>query len=268
MVEFGLTFVFFIFIVLACVNLMLVAYNFDTAQRTSWEAARRAAVDGTNTEVANVIYDEFVKRFFGSVFLISKIEFSPTTFIQPNSVAARTEGKEVQINLGFRTGLSLGPFGEIYGTMPVSSRLAVIALNDEDRDSVRDANEALPGDHDNDGANDATDTDDDNDGTPDVSDVGTLTYNTVAYTLDGPDSGALAFGALQGGTFAARLIHVDTSGDSAYEPWPQRPRTIPRDRYTVNGYDAFTMLVDLSYDKDNDGWEDKFDAYSTNPNLH
>ncbi|RMH58502.1 MAG: hypothetical protein D6679_04730 [Candidatus Hydrogenedentota bacterium] len=259
MVEFGLTITVFVFIVLACVNLILIGYNLDTAQRAAWEAARKAAVGASNSQIADVIYDQFATKMFSSFILISKPNFDPTSFVVPNDLLYRVEGFPVQINLGYTTGMSLGPLGNLELTFPVSSKLRVITHNDEDQDGLNDAVEAFPNDHDNDGIVDSSDSDVDNDGIIDSLDKGTIRWNGAAYVIN-TGSGEVPNPSLANGRFATRILWPLSDGSTFVENWPYLPRAIPRDLSGVENTNLY-ITVDLSYDADNDGWSDRYVPY-------
>ena len=261
MVEFGLTFIFFIFIILAVINLMLIAYNFNLGQRATWEAARLAAIGASNSNVATVIYDRFASQFFASPFMVSAIDFDTETFITPNNQFERIEGTEIEVNIGYRTGFSFLAMSAIEGTFPIRSRLYVIQRNDNDRDGFYDtvtANakaDSRQSDHDNDAIADSSDPDWDNDGRTNLTDTGILLYNGAAYTLD-TGVGAKVVTKLSDGKFCARIIHILSDGSYDSGPYPFRPQKIPR---TYSGYIPIPIMVDLSYDKNNNGWEDRYD---------
>lgn len=272
MVEFGMTIGIFIFVVMASVNLILAGYNYTTTQRAAWEAARRAATDATNAEIAQIIHDELVSKYYGSMMIMSAVQFDKNTYITPNAIRDRAEGKMISVNLGFKIGLSLGILGSVTANAPISTRLAVIAKNDEDRDGIRDADEAFVNqeDHDNDAVKDTGDTDDDNDGILDVDDTGVIVRQPYGwwdwswlYKSNGsPAQWLYPFD----GKFAARQIHVRSDRTVVYEPWPIFPRAIPRDYYPRDARWSIYLpiRIDLSYDADNDAWEDKWDAQPNN----
>lgn len=278
MVEFGMTFGIFVFILTAAVNLILVGYNYDTAQRAAWEAARKAVVGGTNGQITEIIYNEFVEKFFSSMLLVSKINFDPTKFIVPNEHIFRVRGKEIEINMDFDFGLSLGFMGDVYSTLPISSRLTVVDKNDEDVDGYVDSLEptyiGLPlfaNDHRNNGISDSSDSDIDGDNVPNGVDTGTISCfmpGTVSITMPyHPAYGLAGARVLSDGQFATRMITNLSSGDTKLEPWPVVARRFPCDYY--NGVKkTISFQVDLSYDRDNDGWSDKWDVAPTDATRH
>lgn len=267
MVEFSLTFVIFIFVIIGVINLMLIAYNFNLAQRVAWEAARKASIGASNASIANLIYDQFAQNFFATPFLVSAIQFDRNTFITPNNQFDRVHDTTVTVNVGFRTRFVMfSEMASVGASFPVYSTLTVIANNDLDRDgrfdtttiSARADNRLF--DHDNDNVNDiTTDTDDDNDGRADAVDTGRLLYVGGIYTLD-TGLGFRAVGKLAGGQFFARVIYPLSDGMSRDSgSYPAFPQQIPRDRYLANGTYHMIVRVDLSQDRNNNGWDDKWD---------
>jgi hypothetical protein len=267
MVEFGMTFIFFIFIVLAVINLMLVAYNFNLGQRAGWEAARLAARGGSNASVADVVYTQFVSQFFASPFLQSAIIFDKNTFITPNNEFDRVQGKEITVFMGYRVGVSFLAMSNFQATFPITTRLIVIQRNDQDRDNLYDTTtvnakaDSLTNNHDNDSYNDiTTDTDDDNDGRMDIVDTGIITWNGFAYNLD-TGMGPRLCPILDDGTFHAPVLMTTVTQTGAVRwdtsPIALRPQTIPRSR--VGFVPLPSIYVDLSKDRNNNGWEDKYD---------
>ena len=67
----------------------------------------------------------------------------------------------------------------------------------------------------------------------------------------------VAASRLDGGFFAAPAVHLLSNGTRQYSPAPIRPQQIPRFRDGTGG--SIETMVDLSYDSDNDGWEDKME---------
>ncbi len=268
MVEFGLTFVFFVFIVLAVINLMLVAYNFNLGQRASWEACRLAAVGGTNNEIATVVYNQFTSQFFSSPFMVSRIEFDSRTFITPNNMFERVEGRDVEVNMAYRIGFSFMAMSAIQGEFPIHSKLVVIARNDNDRDGYFDTTtvtwagtppnnrvDSRPSNHDADALGDTMyDNDFDNDGRANFVDTGILLWNGASYTLDTGAGPRLVTKLTTTGRFFARVIHVLSNGTYDSGPYPLRSQAIPRRTGVTN-----PVMLDLSYDRNNNGWEDKYD---------
>jgi hypothetical protein len=266
MVEFGLTFIFFIFIVLAVINLILVAYNFNLGQRAGWEAARLAARGGSNAEVAEVIYDQFVSQFFASPFMQSAIAFDRNTFITPNNEFDRVQGKEITVYMGYRIGISFLAMSNFQATFPITTRLIVIQRNDNDRDRLFDTTTANPradaslNNHDNDSFNDVTtDTDDDNDGRRDPVDTGIIAWNGFAYTLD-TGMGPRLVSSFDDGTFYAPVLMRTVTQTGAVRsdttPITLRPIALPRPR---GAFPIPSITVDLSWDRNNNGREDKYD---------
>ena len=272
MVEFGLTFGFFIFIILAMINLILAGYNYDTVQRATWEATRNAALGGTNADVATIIHDEWVTRSIGTTLMMSDVNFDAAGFITPFNEIDRVEGSPVTVNLDYIVGFSLGIFGEVTMPMKVRSTLFVTAHNDEDRDNFADdwefaGDNRYPDDFDNDGiVLDSADDDWDGDGIPNESDwAWILVDNNGAgnVVLERPLGTFLSQpAALQDGYFAARQMYVTDNGDTVYSPYPLRPRRIP---YDPAESDSLPIMIDLSRDADNDGWEFKFDIDDSDP---
>ena len=275
MVEFGLTFIIFVFIILGCINLILAGYNYDTAQWACWTAARKAVVGGTNGDVTEIIYNQYVERFFSSPMLISAIEFNQSNFINPIEQINRSEGISVTVQMNYRTGLSLGYFGNIEMPFKVSSTLTVIAENDADRDGYVDSLEdayipltLFSNDHDNDGVADGSDSDVDGDGRADEVDTAIISsFGNNVFTLQTFTNGVLASTVIMpDDRFAARQIWTLSNADTFAAPWPMVPRAMPADPTGV----ATIVLrdIDLRYDADNDGWEDKFDAFDGDPTKH
>lgn len=267
MVEFGMTFVFFIFVILAVINMILLAYNFNLGQRAAWEAARRAAVGGTNSEVAYIVYDQYFTKYFASPFIQSKMEFDSSTFILPNDIKDRVDAEEITLNLSMRVGFSIYE-GHISTTLPLTTKLICIAKNDADRDGLYDldvSRDANSSDHDNDGTEDEDDLDDDGDARPDTGDYGSIKWNGAAYQLRTYNGGAWsAWGASSDARFTAGKFHAPmmywcSDGSMMAGPAPYRPQQIPRpwpaSPYSTN----VENYIDLTYDADNDGWEDKYD---------
>jgi hypothetical protein len=268
MVEFGLTFVFFIFVVLATINMMLVAYNLNLAQRTSWEAARKAGVGATNDEVADVIYREFFSKMFASPFMISKPDWGNNDWILPFNQAERVQGREATVTLRYTIGFSFLAMSNIQATFPVATRLVVIAQNDEDRDGLHDQlSDNFPSDHNNNGTADGgpghLTADDDGDGIPNYRDRGEIKWNGTAYMMRtmnaaGAWSGWASNARIATGFFAAPQIHTLSDGALFYAPAPLRKQAIPRHRDGTSG--EIVIGVDLSYDLNNNGWEDKLEG--------
>lgn len=275
-----MTFIFFIFIILAVTNLIILAYNFNLAQRTAWECARRASIGASNNEIREVIYNQFISKMFTSPFLQTRLTFDSRSFVYPNDQFQRVQSMPITINMGFRAGISFLLGSSVTANFPVTSKLYMIAPNDADRDglydtttsgiitqtglnidSVRDTRPYT--DHDNDGLDDITaDTDDDGDSRADSLDFGTLKYDRISnsYELD-TGSGFKVVPVLANGRFCARPIFILSNGVTETAPLPLFPMAIPRDRYLANGDSAIQTIIDLSYDKNNDGWEDKFDSW-------
>ena len=264
MVEFGLTFVFFIMVILATINMMLAAYNFNLAQRASWEAARKAALGGTNNEVADIIYNQYVSRMFASPFMISKPEWGENDWIVPFNEAERVQGKTATINLRYTLGFSFLAMDNIQATFPVLTRLVVIARNDHDRDNLHDRlNDPFPDDHNNNGVSDATDTDIDGDRIPNHLDRGEIHFNGVSYIMrsmraDGTWTGPATNSRISGGFMAVPRIYVLSDGSLHHGPAPLRKQAIPRIR--GGAFSWVVTNIDLSHDANNNGWEDKFEA--------
>lgn len=267
-VEFSLTFIIFIFVIIGMINLMLIAYNFNLAQRVAWEAARKAAVGGSNAEVANLIYDQFALNFFATPFLVSQIQFDSRTFLTPNNHFDRVQDTTVTVNIGFRTRFVMFAEGASVGaTFPVYSSITVIQNNDLDFDGRYDTTtinpraDNRPNDHDNDNINDiTTDIDDDNDLRADRFDSGLIYWNGAQYVLDTGLHGPVAVPKLQTGLFYARpmyLLSDQVTWDSG--PRPAFPMRIPRDGYTANGTWNIQTRIDMSQDRNNNGWDDKWD---------
>ena len=293
MVEFGMTFIFFIFIILAVINLILLAYNFNLAQRTAWECARRASVGASNNEIREIIYSQFIEKMFASPFLMTKLTFDSRSFVVPNDQYDRIQSEYVTINMGFRAGFSFLLGSAVTANFPVTSSLYMIAPNDADGDGRYDTRPPLPvttqtgraiaelvdtlcrgnfamtdspdyqADHDNDRIDDVrSDTDDDNDGIPDAQDFGFVGYDnpSSSYVIDSAGYGNwIAKPSVSKGRFAARpiwLLSDFATFDSG--PRPIFPMAIPRDRYSTNGTVAIGIRIDMSRDTDNDGREDKF----------
>jgi len=276
MVEFAMTFIFFIGVTLAVINMILMAYNFNLFQRVSWEVARKASLGAENGILAQIIYDDLITKLFASPFLVSAVEFDRTTFIVPNNLSERTEGTRVDINLAYRSGFAFLQGAGIYARFPVKTSLIVIARNDADRDGFYDTtfagalNDSRQLDHDNDGLPDATDVNDDwrvagaaaaDDGgnfRPDTSDRGFVKYNATTQRYE-MDTG-LGFGFAtrinrDSGLFFCRVNDFSVFGVSSPGPYPIAPRKVPRN-YSDTGANPIITSLDLSYDNNNNGWDD------------
>lgn len=269
MVEFALTFIVFIFVIIGIVNLMLVAYNFNLGQRVAWEAARKASIGASNAELADFIYNQFATKFFATPFLVSAIQFDKNTFIVPNNEFNRVRDATVTVNIGFRTRFVMfSEMASVGASFPIQSSIVVIANNDLDRDgrydttTINGSADNLTNDHDNDGRNDVTtDTDDDADGRSDATDTGVVMYQSgVGYVIKTTAGFATNAKINPSGQFFARVIY--TLSDQATRdsgPYPHFPQQIPRDLYATNGTTQMTYELDLSQDRNNNGWDDRWD---------
>lgn len=270
MVEFAMTFIFFIGVTLAVINMILMAYNFNLCQRVIWEVARKASLGADNGALKQMIYDDLITKFFASPFLVSAIEVDRTSFVMPNSLSERVQGAEVTINFAYRSGFAFLEGSGIYARFPVKTSLIVIARNDEDRDGYYDTsvagtlNDSRTYDHDNDSNADINDNDDDGDLLLDSVDTGQLRYNSITGNYEISTTGSPAFVAATGtinntsspfyGMFFSRVLNMSDKGVAIAGPYPLTPQKIPRN-YIAPGVSIITK-VDLSWDRNNNGWDD------------
>lgn len=279
MVEFAMTFVFFIFVTIAIINLILLAYNFNLAQRVSWEVARKAALGAPTGTLKEMVYDDLITKFFASPFLVSAMEWDSKTLVSPEDRLARVQGEFVTINFAYRAGFSFLEGGGIYAQFPIQTKLLVLEPNDADRDGFYDTStistlaDTRTSNHDADlYINDVDDPDDDNDDLADGIDYGELMYNSTLsrYEYSVPALGIgftpLPNGRDVTGLYFARVINVYKLGDAlpdstAYRAvvYPARPQVIPRNPDPNPATPPIILRVDLSYDVNNDAWEDMAD---------
>lgn len=264
MVEFALSLIIFVAVTIGVVELMLMGYDFNLAQRASWEAARKTAIGQSNTQINDFVDTMLVQGWISGMALVTHPTFTSTTLVTPNNQMDRVEGKEAQVNFGFTFGLVMPGLSQFTTTIPVRSRLVITAKNDEDRDGIHDAvGDPSPGDHDDDGVTDGVDTDDDGDGWLDAVDSALITtVGTASTTVT--NFGILTF-AITDDNFHCPVFYQLSGGRVQREPLALFPRMIPRDRYAANGNATIVTLIDLSFDEDNDRYEDKFDAAPTDP---
>lgn len=270
MIEFGLSFVIFIALTLGVVDLMIMGYDFNLAQRVAWEAARRAAIGQTNRQILDYYVDTaLVGGWIQPLLLVAKPETSAAGMLTPNDIAQRVRGRRVETNLGFRFGVSFFLLGEMTYGIPVKSRLVVVVDNDRDRDGQHDAyengaGENRAGDHDNDGDTDEVDFDDDNDGVADATDLITLNVD-AAGAMQIVRPGGLPTLSPGSRLFHAPVRWTTSSGVFHWEPeFPVFPREAPSGAaYAV----PLSIVIGSYYDSDNDAVEDAYDASPAVPTV-
>lgn len=180
MVEFALTLLVFIGVLFAALQIMLIGYNYNLAERTVWQAARAASLGYQDRQtctgldpvtyrevnyacgVYDVIDEKFTRRAFTGG--MTQIVLTANPVVTPETPVERAEGRDVTVDLSFRGGFYVPGLGTITTiTFPVKATLPIVANNDLDRDgcvdkfetvtqSCRSFNMTYPGNHTNNAA--------------------------------------------------------------------------------------------------------------------
>lgn len=190
MVEFGFAFIFVIATLLGALQLILVGYNYNMAERTAWEAARAVSVGRRDAEtqmmpndtgVFGIVQRNFLDKVFTGGFMTVDFarDFGESPIVSPETEIWRGEGQTVTVDLSYRSGFYIPGLGTIVTiTFPVKAKMPIVAYNDFDRDGCVDSLEgtvnspfvdtgptcrgfthAYRNDHDNDGVEDLAITD-------------------------------------------------------------------------------------------------------------
>jgi len=301
MVEFATMFVVFVIFILGCFSVIMWGYNFNILQRGSYEASRQFAI-GTYQDIPIVTNWEVGRRKVGyeipaikahlmstlgqrmmpmAMFKYSVDDIDFFLVRQKNGFpdenahwAEYTDGNIARITINYTYGISLGIFGNIVESSPISNELYIARGNDEDWDGRDDNWEGRwANDHDNDGIIDGDtdwidDIDDDGDSIVDYWDTGAIVRvgNDVflwGYTWSGlPHTADTTWAVLK--KMDGDRYHCQEWYRSAYWPHIIFSRPAPAN---ANGNDA-VVYITMKYDADNDGWEDCFDNWPMNADVH
>lgn len=187
MVEFAFAFIFVIATLFGALQLILIGYNYNIAERTVWEAARAVSVGRRDAETGMMpndtgVYGIVQRQFLDKVFTggLMTVDFNrdlnDSPLISPDTEIERGEGQTTIVDLTYKTGFFIPGLGKIITlTFPVKARIPIVAYNDVDRDGCVDSLEGtinVPfvdtgpacrsyahtyrNDHDNDGVADAS----------------------------------------------------------------------------------------------------------------
>jgi len=292
MVEMGLTLGYYVFVFIGVISVILAGYNFNSIQRGAWEAARGCAIGGTDKEVRRILANQVAGHYFNTAVLFVNMD---SVSVYPHE-DSRVDGVLCTVKMVYKVGINAGIFGNVVGQYTLTSTLPVNTDNDDDRDGLNDKNggDLFIDDHDNDMVPDTAGTDADGDGIPDDDDsgwirrssAGVFIYSAQAglgsdayHNLPEPVDGSSGDSEQR---FLVPLIYQREVQDISLFPMMTPARVssdpgIPPGK-TVGEWDVppapahvagdFMVQVDLKYDRDNDGWEDRVDEAAGDPTLH
>jgi len=284
LVEFALAFTVFILFILFVIDIGLVIYNHNLFYRGVSIGAREASLGASNDQIEQAVGSYVEDRYFPGVFSVA----IPPNGVQinPPDEIDRVDGANVTVIMDSRFGISIFQFLPLTVELPIRSGELIVQENDRDRDGRKDSLESDPGDHDNDGIQDefqfdGSDTDPDGDANAWHSDTiaigyfdssGTSSCDGYAFYRpnDSPASADLC--SYQGNTW-------DQAFDGEYhapELWNDGSIALPMlfsrrlPRWNVDNSTRTEIVRELqtAYDRDNDGWEDKYDEAPNDPLVH
>ncbi|MFB6346787.1 MAG: TadE/TadG family type IV pilus assembly protein [bacterium] len=301
MVEFGLTFAFFIFFVIQVFDISILIYNHHLLYHGASQAARESALGASNNKIKDTVVTSAVDNFLPSIMgraHINKITISPKEEIN------RVRGTETSVTLDAELGFMVLGVYPLTLEIPISSHSFVTQKNDRDRDGCKDSMEGpntpcdsyesfdwtVSGNHDNDlGGSTQSDSyylrmgndiDADDDGTTYLSDTVAIGYfgsgapgDCEGYAIFRPNDGANSPQcSFQGNTWEEWF----EGGYHAPEIWSDDSdaspkvfsRKLPKWHVVHSTLTHFTRNLRTEHDLDNDGWIDKYDDRYVRPEEH
>jgi hypothetical protein len=300
MVEFALSFVIFTIFILYVIDLGLLIYNHNLFYHGIAEAAREASIGASNDEIQQTVEDYIVDRYFPTALMVAQ----PDTglVIEPQNEIERVHGTEVTVRMPTTFGFSILGFGNMLLSVPIQSSEVITVQNDEDRDGCKDPLEAsgtscngymsfsstAPNDHRNSGNTDqiyfgGSESDADDDGADLYNDRVYIGYfqsppsGGSTYAINRPNdspltpSGSTTFNwnGRTWETWFEGTYHAPVVWDEGTESVPKPfPRTLPEAQVDNSSETVTIRTLQGDYDRDNDGWEDKYDDQPTNPLQH
>lgn len=291
LVEFGLSFVVFVIFVFFVIDMGLMIYNHNVFFHGVYVGAREASLGASNNEIRSTVADEVVPSYFPTLFMRAHPDTGVA--IRPKDEIERVEGTTVSVEMDSTFGLSLLGLYTMTLEVPISSQALIIASNDEDRDGCKDSLEApsrdctgyeyfpntYPQDHDNDGTMDqyifnGPDQDADDDGRTIQQETIQVAYfqnppDTPGYYISRPGADNFTLGGRSWDEAFNGTYHAPVLWDNGTQSTPQSfARKLPRWNVNNSSDTTFQRTLFSAYDRDNDGWEDKYDDFPNDPTRH